>query len=449
MNIELNTAEAQFLHKLINEQNLRLYFDSRSLGISDTHFTDTVLKSVWDFIVSHVTQQNTIPHLRTVQEQIPEFTPGEVPERFEFYRDRIIRQFQKNKVASFALDVARMVQEDRTGIIEYIGQTYNELIKGSNIHDYGKFTEMIHRIEEYHKRASAGESPMGIPTGITQLDEHFMGFRPGDYAVIAGRMGEGKTTLALFMAFSAFMAGYKVSYITLEMPREQLFEKLDALATGISINKIKRLNLSERELERYQQRAEEITQTTDGDKDINIHDRTGACSVVTVEAILTQDEPDVLFVDSIYLMKTRGRTKDWEGLKEISNELKQLAMKYRKPIVVLSQVNRSGEESIKAGELPSLANLSYTDSLGQDADHVFVITSNQKTRFHKAKRLSSLKLRGSSEKDIAVKWDPTTNYIEYLDEYRSLREPSSEIKQVVELQENWVPPQISPSGPLS
>lgn len=446
MNVELNTSEAQFLHKLIEEQNLRQYFDSRSLGIDETHFTETIVKSAWQYVVNHITSHNSIPRLRTVQEQIPEFTPGPVPERFEFYRDKIIRQFQKNKIATFALDLARMVQEDNSQIIEHIGSVYSELIKGSNIHDYGKFSEMLSRIQEYTVKAAAGEDPMGIPTGIPQLDEHFMGFRPGDYAVVSGRTGEGKTTLALFMAFSAFMAGYKVSYITLEMPREQLFEKLDALATGISINKIKRLKLTQAELETYQQRASEISEIGESQKDINIHDRTGECTSITAEAILNQDEPDILFIDSIYLMKPLHRAAQWQEITEISHALKQLAMKYRKPIVVLSQVNRAGEEAIRAGELPTLANLSFSDSVGFDADHVFVITSNSKTRYYKAKRLSSIKLRGASEKDMAVKWDPTTNFIEYLDEYRSLREPSADVKQIAELQEDFAPQ--SNSGPL-
>lgn len=445
MNVELNTSEAQFLHKLIQDHNLRVFFESRSLGIEETHFFEDIPKSVWLYIIHYVQTYNTIPALRTIQEQIPEFTPGQTPERMEYYRDKLIRQYQKNKIASFALELARMVQEDDDTAINFIGSTYDQLIRGTQIGEYGRFTEMPGRIESYNQRKAVGESPMGVPTGIPQLDEHFMGFRPGDYGVIAGRTGEGKTTLALFMAFSAFMAGFKVSYVTLEMPREQLFEKLDALATRIPIKKIKRLNLTDEELVRYQERAQEISAH---EKDINVHDRTGACTTTTIEAILTQDEPDILFIDSIYLMRSLEKTKGWEGLKVISNELKALAMKYKKPIIVLSQVNRSGEEAIKIGELPTLGNLSYADSIGQDADHVLVITSNARTRFFKAKRLTTMKLRGESEKDIAVKWDPTTNFIEYLDEYHRLREPSAEMKQTIELQEGYIP-QAEASGPLS
>jgi len=430
--MELNTSEAQFIHKLIEEKNLKEYFESQTRGIQNETFTEESPKKAWEFIQDYTRQYSRLPTLRVIQEQVPTFVPGPVPDQFAYYRDKLVRQMHRITIANFTTELARKVQNDDDSIIEFIGRTYQNLIKGERISDFGRFREMMDRITEYEQRLTAGEQPMGIPTGIVPLDEHFLGFRPGDYGVISGRTGEGKTTLALFMSFSAFMAGYKVSYITLEMPREQIFEKLDACATGISINKIKRLKLTNDELTKYRERADQIRTR---ESDILVHDRTGSCSIVTVEAILNQDEPDILFVDSIYLMKGNSSKSQWESIKETSNRLKQLAMKYRKPIVVLSQVNRDGADIIKTGELPSISNLSYSDALGQDADHVFVLTSNERTRFFKAKRLSSIKLRGAAEKDMAVKWDPTTNFIEYLDEYKNLRSPEKQVQEALELQE--------------
>jgi replicative DNA helicase len=434
--MELNTSEAQFVHKLLEEKSLKEYFDCQTRGVNDNSFTEESPKASWKFIQDYTREYGDLPTLRTVQEQVPTFTPGPTPEQLAYYRDKLIRQMNRLKVANFATDLAQKVQDDDPSIIDFIGRTYQALIGSERISDFGRFREMMDRIIEYSQRCIAGEEPMGVPTGIKELDDHFLGFRPGDYGVISGRTGEGKTTLALFMAFSAFMQGYKVSYITLEMPREQIFEKLDALATGISINKIKRLKLTEEELAKYKERAEQLKV---GDSDILIHDRTGSCSIITVEAILNQDLPDILFVDSIYLMKTNGSKSQWEGIKETSNRLKQLAMKYRKPIIVLSQVNRDGADTIRGGELPSIAHLSYSDALGQDADHVFVLTSNDKTRFYHAKRLSTMKLRGAEEKDMMVKWEPTTNYFEYLDEYKNVKAPSKEVQDVLESQEAHKP----------
>lgn len=434
--LELNTSEAQFLTKLIEERNLREFFDVQTRGISLESFTEEIPKAVWQFVTSYTQQYGQLPTMRAVQEQVPTFTPGSVPDGLDYYRDKFIKQSYRFQIARFTEKLAQKVQDQDDDLVDFIGSAYQGLIRNARISDFGKFKEMTGRIQEYNQRVVAGDPPMGIPTGITPLDEHFLGFRPGDYGVISGRTGEGKTTLALFMAHSAFMSGYKVSYITLEMPREQIFEKLDALATGISINKIKRLNLTQEEIQRYEQKAQEIAQKQ---TDINVHDRTGSCSVVTVEAILNQDAPDILFVDSIYLMRSIQGKSQWESIKETSNRLKQLAMKYRKPIIVLSQVNRDGANAIRGGELPGLDTLSYSDALGQDADHVFVITSNEKTRHYKAKRLSTMKLRGASEKDIAVRWDPTTNFIEYLDEYKNLRAPDAEVQQILDMQTSGGP----------
>lgn len=429
--MELNTSEAQFVHKIIEEKSLKDFFECQASGLNSEVFTEEAPKSAWHFIEGYVKKYNSIPTLRTVQDQIPTFSPGGVPEKFSYYRDKLAKQVRRSQIANFATDLARKVRDDENGIVEFIGSTYHTLVKTEKLDDAGSFKEMMERIAEYKRKQAAGEEPTGIPTGITPLDEHFLGFRPGDYGVISGRTGEGKTTFALFFAFSAFMAGYKVCYITLEMPREQIFEKLDALATGISIDKIKRLKLTEEEEAKYKERAEKIKTHN---SDILVHDRTGSCSVVTVEAIINQDEPDIIFVDSIYLMKGNSSKSQWESIKEISNKLKQLAMKYKKPIIVMSQVNRDGAETIKSGDLPGISNLSYSDALGQDADHVFVITSNEKSRVFKAKRLSTIKLRGASEKDMLVKWEPKTNFIEYLGEYKELRMPDKEVQEVIERQ---------------
>ena len=435
--LELSTPEAQFIYKLLQNKSLKEYFEAQTRGICTDIFTEDIPREVWTFILEYVTKYNKLPTFEAVRDQVPLFTPAPVPDEFEYYRDRLVRQSQRNYMAKFVADLARMVQDDDSKTIELIGKAYQDLIKGARLSDFGRFRDMEDRIREYERKLIENIPPMGIPTGIPELDEHFLGYRPGDYGIICGRMGEGKTTVALFMAFSAFMIGHKVSYVTLEMPREQVFEKLDALATGISINKIKRLTLTQDELAKYQEKA---TAMKNRESDILIHDRTGNCSIITIEAIMNQDEPDILYIDSIYLMRgiSKGQS-DWERIKEISNGLKQLAMKYRRPIVVLSQVNRAGEEEIRNGRLPSLAHLSYSDSVGQDVDHAFVLTSNEKTRFYHAKRFSSMKLRGAAEKDIVVRWEPTTNFIEYLDEYKNLRMPDSEIQEVIDLQNSHSP----------
>jgi replicative DNA helicase len=429
MSVELNTSEAQFLHKILIEANLQKYFDAQTRGITLESFTENIPRQVWEFIQAHVDRYHTLPALSTVQQQIPEFTPGRVDDRFEFYRDKVISSHQRNVIAGFTQELATKLGRHDDDIVEFIGAKYQELVRGARISDFGSFREMLDRITQYRQAVAAGESPMGITTGIPELDEHFMGYRPGDYGIISGRPGEGKTTVALFQAFSAFMSGKKVSYVTLEMPREQLFEKLDALATGITINKIKRMSLTEQELDIYQRRAQEIGRL---EQDFRIHDRTGDCTPTTLEAILTQDDPDILFVDPIYLMKT---TKNgWEGIKDNSNRIKALAMQYRKPIIILSQIGRSAEDMMRNGEELTVAALSFSDSLGQDADHAFILTGNGKTRYHKAKRFTSVKLRGASPKDIAVKWDPSTNHIEYLCEYAQLPTPTVQEQQVVAMQ---------------
>ena len=73
----------------------------------------------------------------------------------------------------------------------------------------------------------------GISTGYKQLDLHAGGMGYGDYIIIGGRPGSGKTTFAINLMKNAMDQGAKVGFISLEMSADQVILKLVSRATGI------------------------------------------------------------------------------------------------------------------------------------------------------------------------------------------------------------------------
>lgn len=61
-----------------------------------------------------------------------------------------------------------------------------------------------------------------ILSGLADIDKQFKGFRKGELISIMGYPGDGKTSLCVNMAYNAFLQGYNVVYITLEMPAEAM-----------------------------------------------------------------------------------------------------------------------------------------------------------------------------------------------------------------------------------
>jgi len=75
---------------------------------------------------------------------------------------------------------------------------------------------------------------IGIPTGLSLLDHTLLGLQKGNYYLIGGRPGTGKTALALTIAYNAAKAGHSTTVLSLEMSATSL--GLRALAGVINEN---------------------------------------------------------------------------------------------------------------------------------------------------------------------------------------------------------------------
>ena len=73
---------------------------------------------------------------------------------------------------------------------------------------------------------------VGIPTGLTDLDEKLGGLHKSDLIIFAGRPSMGKTALATNIAFNASQQYYErqekssVAFFSLEMSSEQLSTRI-------------------------------------------------------------------------------------------------------------------------------------------------------------------------------------------------------------------------------
>jgi replicative DNA helicase len=80
-------------------------------------------------------------------------------------------------------------------------------------------------LEQYYKTLGDGTSDfLGIKTGLTELDKKTLGL--GGLIVLAGKAGEGKTSLALQLAFGACELGTPTIIYSLEMGRQDVFTKI-------------------------------------------------------------------------------------------------------------------------------------------------------------------------------------------------------------------------------
>lgn len=216
---------------------------------------------------------------------------------------------------------------------------------------------------------------VGVTTGLTELDKLLTGFHPSELIVLAARPSQGKTTLALNMATAAAHRGTGVGFFSLEMSADQLAMRLLCSEAGVPSERLRSGFLADQDwpnISRALGRLSEVNLYIDDTPNIAIMDLRARARRMKAECGI-----DLLVVDYLQLMHTRGRTESrQQEIAEISRSLKALARELEVPVLALSQLSRAVES--RENRRPQLSDLRESGAIEQDADVVMFIYQDPK-----------------------------------------------------------------------
>ena len=218
---------------------------------------------------------------------------------------------------------------------------------------------------------------VGVPTGLSDLDEKLGGLHKSDLIIIAGRPSMGKTALATNIAFNAAQnilerqEKSSVAFFSLEMSSEQLSTRILSEQARIKSDAIRHGKVTEEEINRYIETSRNIY-------DLPLYiDETPAITIAALSnrarRIKRLSGLSLVVVDYIQLMrsssdKNEGRVQE---ISEITQGLKALAKELSVPVLALSQLSRAVEQ--RDDKQPQLADLRESGSIEQDADVVMFV----------------------------------------------------------------------------
>jgi replicative DNA helicase len=218
---------------------------------------------------------------------------------------------------------------------------------------------------------------VGVPTGLTDLDEKLGGLHKSDLIIIAGRPSMGKTALATNIAYYAAKQMQEtnnkesVAFFSLEMSSEQLSTRILSEQARISSHEIRTGKATEENLNRYIETSRNIY-------DLPLYiDETPAIAISTLSNRARRIKRlfglKLIVVDYIQLMRTNSNRMDnrVQEISEITQGLKALAKELNVPVVALSQLSRAVEQ--RDDKKPQLSDLRESGSIEQDADVVLFV----------------------------------------------------------------------------
>lgn len=244
-------------------------------------------------------------------------------------------------------------------------------------------------LKKIESQQKSGAMIQGISSGYPYLDNMCSGFKAGDMIVLAGRPGMGKTGFALNIALAIAKNNLNVLFFSLEMPAEQITNRILSIECSINSRNILNGKLDQEEINRLWAgiaNIEPLSVFIDETPSITISELRSKAKKLDAELRKvpnpkrqTPNKLDCIFIDYLQLMSSNVFKEDKvRQVEDISKNIKKLAKDLEIPIVAMAQLNRKIEERRGgkmeiSGNKPMLSDLKDSGSIEQDADMVMFI----------------------------------------------------------------------------
>jgi len=279
---------------------------------------------------------------------------------------------------------------------------------------------------------SRGQSPE-FATGIPLLDQEIWGLHRSELCVIAARPGEGKTCLSLQIAKTLADAGKKVLFLSLEMTRHQLAERLLVQLTQFDAWSLR----TGQDREAFFAKVEPLKPML-GKLNLRLVDGSGY-TIDEVQHVLNLvlekggGPPDVLIIDFVQLIRLEGGMQRFDAIAEYLRAVKEMTMRYGMAALVCSQLNR---EAVKAKQ-PLLSQLKGSGAIEELADCVIIchweeLGTQERPEGYKYSLIIAKQRHGSPGAKIPVKFDRHKLTFHPVEEAVKQWVPEQEVKAVFE-----------------
>jgi len=220
-----------------------------------------------------------------------------------------------------------------------------------------------------------------IKCGIEEFDKVMgIGLAPQTLTLIVADTGSGKSTSMICMGLNIAKAGHNILFISLEMDRTRLIDRIITNISGLDFNIVAQPHLMKDEQFKLMQKSiNEWENVYKGNFAILDTDEWITVSSLRREIELRSMiyKPDVVIVDYIGMVKPENRYKDRHDIElgEISKSLRFMGKKYGFATISASQLNREAIRRMRKNkeQLAGSEDLRGSGELSNDADYIFAL----------------------------------------------------------------------------
>lgn len=223
-----------------------------------------------------------------------------------------------------------------------------------------------------------------IKVGVRAIDDMIGGLSRGDLTILAAATSHGKTSFALHVVRRAAQVACPVAVFSLEMGRHQVAASLAAQIQQVAARELQGRQALSSET---RQKAEELVRaegSLEWTKRIFVRDIPSLDVDQARHAVaraVRSKGCGLIVVDYLQLMKAPRSERRDLAIGEMTRALKSLAMAYRVPIVLLSQINREGSKlsPTETAHPPRKEHLRESGNIEQDASEILFLHGHRRS----------------------------------------------------------------------
>ncbi len=375
-------------HLLNNEEYCR-----RVIPFVKKEYFEGSHKTVFDLIVSFVSQHNKLPTGKVLELELRKINAHEdvlnqasvliteITNKSDVDTEYLIQESEKwckeRAVYNAIMESIQIIDGKDTkrsegAIPEILSDALGTSFDQEIGHDYIDNSE--DRFDFYNTKEDR------IPFDLDYFNKITKGGLPNKTLNIAlAGTGVGKSLFMCHCAASVLEQGKNVLYITMEMAEERIAERIDANLMNLPIERLGSLPKNV-----FNDKIQKIAKASIGKLIVKEYP-TGAAHTGHFRALLNElklkknFKPDIIYIDYLNICSSSrmrglgGSINSYSYIKAIAEELRGLAVEFNVPIVSATQTTRSGYSNTDVG----LEDTSESFGLPATADLMFAIISTE------------------------------------------------------------------------
>lgn len=376
------------------------------LGLRSEVFEEPINQALFSFVLDYwySEQMQKVPTKDILLYEFPGIGfEDTVEESLTYLVEVLQRRYATNRLQEMIREAAGTSSDDPQGTLKALfGNAYSA---AESIVPRFARSNMATSVEQRRMRYVNRQENhgSGVTLGFPTLDQHTNGLRPGELCAVGAFSKVGKTMFLANAAIQARKQGATPLFITLEMSKEEIEDRLDAIFSEVSYNRLTHGELTPQEAMRLRAAQDELAQL--GDLYIE-RPMEGERTVPHIVSRARQLGADYLIIDQLSFMEPTGQHR------ELTSKHAEIVAMLKKeiardsagqiPCLLAVQLNRA---SLNQPEGVGLQNFANTSVIEQTVDLAIGLSRSKDERANRLMRMDILGARRSEIQAWVLRWE--------------------------------------------